>query len=170
MKTFKLSYFVMGIVAIFVALLAFRNPELNLIAVVWMFALMAIVKGIFELFFRRKTKEFDGNKHTWIFILGIVDLLLGIFLVINIGAGLLALPYVFAFWFIFDSLMELMIYSSFAGTTYYWFHLVLNILGIMIGFFLLFHPIIAALSLSYLVGIYFMISGILSIVYSFQNQ
>uniref|UniRef100_UPI004042B561 DUF308 domain-containing protein n=1 Tax=Enterococcus faecalis TaxID=1351 RepID=UPI004042B561 len=51
MKTFKLSYFVLGIVAIFVALLAFRNPELNLIAVVWMFALMAIVKGIFELFF-----------------------------------------------------------------------------------------------------------------------
>ncbi|HAP9234537.1 TPA: hypothetical protein IWI47_001253, partial [Enterococcus faecium] len=51
---------------------------------------------------------------------------------------------------------------------YYWFTIIVNILGILLGIFLLFNPISSALTLSFLVGFYFMLFGITHIVYAFR--
>ncbi|HAP7645602.1 TPA: hypothetical protein IVV33_002984, partial [Enterococcus faecium] len=50
----------------------------------------------------------------------------------------------------------------------YWFTIIVNILGILLGIFLLFNPISSALTLSFLVGFYFMLFGITHIVYAFR--
>ncbi|MDR0922694.1 MAG: DUF308 domain-containing protein [Lactobacillales bacterium] len=168
-KKFSWSYFILGLLYIFVALIAFQDPASDLVAVVLLFSIAAILKGIFELFIRSKLKEFTGTKSTSLIVLGILDLIFGIFLLFNMQAGLIALPYVFATWFIIDSIWGLYISGTFKEISkgYYWFMIIINILGIVIGIVLLFNPVTSALTLAFLVGCYFMISGICYLVAAF---
>ena len=83
--------------------------------------------------------------------------------------GLLALPYIFAIWFIMDSIGELIVSDVFKSLSsgYYWFKIIMNVLGLILGIMMLFNPIISALTISFLVGLYFLTAGIDFIVTSF---
>ncbi|MGM0240915.1 HdeD family acid-resistance protein [Enterococcus sp. AZ103] len=166
---FNWAPFLLGIIFIFVSLVTFRDPESSLLAIVYVFAFSAIFKGVFELFFRRSLNEFAGQHSTLLIVLGIFDIIIGVFLLFNISAGLIALPFVFAIWFIVDSIVALAtsgIYKV-ASTGYYWFNVIVNIIGIILGIMLIFNPISSALTLAFLVGFYFMMMGITLIVYAF---
>lgn len=161
-------YLLLGAVFIWVSLISFKDPKSSLVAIVYVFAVSAIIKGLFELFFRRKIHEFTNQKATLLIILGIIDLLIGLFLLFNVSAGLIALPFVFAIWFIFDSIAALAISGIYKSSTgYYWFNIVINILGIILGLVLIFNPLSSAITLAYLVGFYFMMTGISFITYAF---
>lgn len=166
---FTWEYFLIGLLFIFVSLVSFNNPDSSLKAVVYIFAIAAIIKGIFELFFRRKLHEFTNQKSTLLIVLGIFDLVVGVFLLINTNAGILALPYIFAIWFIVDSIVGLAESDIFKvkGSGYYWFMVVINVIGIIVGIMLLFNPIVSALTLAFLVGFYLMMIGISLLVYAF---
>ncbi len=149
-------------------MISFRDPVGNLVAIVIVFAIFAILKGLFELFLRSRVKELTGYKGKMPMVIGIIDLLIGIFFIFNIGAGVVALPYVFAVWFIIDSVLALFTADLFRGISegHYWFTVVINVLGILLGIMLLFNPLSSALTLSFLVGFYFMVVGINQIVYA----
>ncbi|MEG0158608.1 MAG: DUF308 domain-containing protein [Carnobacterium sp.] len=168
-QKFNWGYFVLGILFILVSLISFQNPASNLIAIVAVFGISAILKGIFEIVVRRKSHKNIGTKSTHLIVIGILDIVIGLFLLFNMTASLIALPYVFAFWFIFDSIGELMTSGAIKQLNFglYWFTIIINILGIAVGFMLLFNPISSALTLAFLVGFYFMVSGILYIVAAF---
>lgn len=87
------------------------------------------------------------------------------------NASVLALPFVFAIWFIVDSIFGLfnLDLARQHSNGYFWFSLIIDILGIIVGFMLLFNPISSALTLSFLVGFYFMMWGITQIVYAFRK-
>jgi uncharacterized membrane protein HdeD (DUF308 family) len=169
MRTFNLGYFLLGLFFIFVSLLSFRNPGGNLVALVYVFAFLAIFKGVMELGFRSRLEGFTENKHRFLFLIGIVDILLGVFLLFNVSVGLIALPFIFAIWFIFDSLSELVVVDSYKAisTGYYWFSIILNCLCVIIGISLFFNPVTAAFTLAFLVGFYFMMTGISYIIAAF---
>ena len=138
---------VLGILFVLTALISFQNPAGNLIAIVMVFAIFAIIKGIFEIFVRNRMKELLGYKAYAPIILGIIDILIGVYLLFNLNIGVAVLPFVFAIWFLFDSI---------------------DVLGIILGVMLLFNPLSSALTLSFLVGFYFMMFGISNIVYAFR--
>ncbi|EOH91566.1 HdeD family acid-resistance protein [Enterococcus villorum] len=169
-KTVDWGSLLLGILFVFVSLMSFQDPVGNLVAIVLVFAIFAFLKGIFELFLRNCMKELTGYKGKMPLVIGIIDILIGIFFLFNIGAGVIALPFVFAIWFIADSVLALFTADLAKGisTGYYWFTVVINILGILLGIMLLFNPISSALTLSFLVGFYFMIFGINHIVYAFR--
>lgn len=169
-KTVDWGSLLLGILFVFVSLMSFQDPVGNLVAIVLVFAIFAFLKGIFELFLRNRMKELTGYKGKMSLVIGIIDILIGIFFLFNIGAGVIALPFVFAIWFIADSVLALFTADLAKGisTGYYWFTVVINILGILLGIMLLFNPISSALTLSFLVGFYFMIFGINHIVYAFR--
>ncbi|WP_297077654.1 HdeD family acid-resistance protein [uncultured Enterococcus sp.] len=169
MRKFQISYFILGVLFILMALLAFRDPAGDLIALVIFFGMIALIKGFFELFYRKKMEEFTGSSKNWVIFMGIVDLLFGLILLFNIPLGLIALPFVFSFWFILDSIGALMIASKFQKVSngYYYFMLAISIIGILVGLLLLFNPLSAALTLAFLVGFYFMMIGISFITAAF---
>ncbi|MBF8807084.1 MAG: DUF308 domain-containing protein [Enterococcus lacertideformus] len=160
----------LGILFVLVSLMSFQDPVGNLVAIVFVFAIFAFLKGVFELFVRNRMKELTGYKGKMPLIIGIIDILVGIFFLFNIGAGVVALPFVFAIWFIADSILGLFTADLAKGISagHYWFTVIINILGILLGIMLLFNPISSALTLSFLVGFYFMIFGINHIVYAFR--
>ena len=161
---------VLGILFVLTALISFQNPAGNLIAIVMVFAIFAIIKGIFEIFVRNRMKELLGYKAYAPIILGIIDILIGVDLLFNLNIGVAVLPFVFAIWFLFDSIFGLFTldFAKRVSTGYFWFTLIVDVLGIILGVMLLFNPLSSALTLSFLVGFYFMMFGISNIVYAFR--
>lgn len=159
----------LGVLFVIVSLLSFQDPVGNLVAIVMVFAVFAFLKGIFEIIGRNRLKELTGYKAKMPLVVGIIDILIGIFFLFNVNAGVMALPFVFAVWFIIDSIFALFVtdLAKNISTGYYWFTVIINILGIFLGIVLLFNPISSALTLSFLVGFYFMMFGITHIFYSF---
>lgn len=161
--------FFLGVFFIIAAFIAYTNPLSGLMALTVFFGIVAIIKGAFNLVYRRKIENLVGEKLTGLVILGIVDIIFGIILLFNINFGLVALPILFAAWVIVDAIIGLLTANSarIMGKGYYWFRLVMNIIAIIIGIMLLFNPVVAALSLAFLVGFYFMLAGIVNIIEAF---
>ena len=168
-KGFNLVHFILGLVLLVTGLVSFFNPLSSLVAIVVVFAVAALFEGIIQLVFRSRLHEYTGYKANSILVLGILDSLIGLFLLFNMNFGLLALPYIFAIWFIIDSIGELIVSDVFKSSSngYYWFKIVMNVLGLILGIMMLFNPIVSALTISFLVGFYFLTAGIDFIVTSF---
>lgn len=160
------SYFLLGLVFLLVALVSFRNPSSSLVAIVYVFASTALMKGIIELFFKQRGKQ---HKSMFRIVLGIFDLLMSLILFFNPIIGMMSLPFLFAIWFIVDSLFEIVEAYRIKNkhTGYYWFSIIVNCIGVVLGMMLFFNPIASAITLAFLVGIYFMISGITFIIAAF---
>lgn len=160
---------ILGILFVIAAFIAFRDPVGDLKALVWVFGVFAIVKGVFEIFIRSRVRNITGSTMIFPLIMGIVDIMLGIFFLLNNFAGMVTLGYLFAFWFIFDSIMGLLTLnlSKRISQGYFWFSLVINVIGVILGVYLLFNPLAALLTLSFLVGFYFLMFGLMRIVYAF---
>lgn len=160
----------LGILFVITSLLSFQDPTGNLVAIVLVFAIFAIIKGIFEIFMRNKLKQLTGYKAHAPIVVGIIDIIIGIYFLFNLNVGIAVLPFVFAIWFILDSLFGLVTIdlAKSVSTGYYWFTLIVDIIGLILGVVLLFNPLSSALTLSFLVGFYFMLFGITQIVYAFR--
>lgn len=169
-RKFDWGSLILGILFILTALISFQDPTGNLIAIVIVFAIFAIVKGFYEIFLRNRMKELIGFKVYIPIILGIIDILIGLYLLFNLNVGIAILPFVFAIWFLFDSVFGLFTleFAKQVSNGYFWFVLIVNILGIILGVILLFNPLTSALTLSFLVGFYFMIFGINNVIYAFR--
>ncbi|QQO08984.1 HdeD family acid-resistance protein [Breznakiella homolactica] len=163
-RSFHWGYLILGILLIITAFIAFRNPVSDILAITVVFGIMAVASGIWMIVY--------SNKQAGNIVIGILDIIIGIILLFNIGAGVLAIPYVFAIWFILDSVFRLVNikYAKLIGKGYFWFSLIVNILCILAGIALLFNPIASILTISFLLGFYFVLAGIGYIVYAFNGD
>lgn len=157
------GYLIMGVLFIIASVLSFINPAGNLEALAFAFAFLAILNGIWMIANRMGS--------TLRVVAGVVNILIGVFLFFNIYWAALALPFVFAIWFIVDSVLRLLTvgFARALGSGFFWFQLIISILGIIVGVLLLYNPISAALTISFLVGFYLLMAGIESIVYAFSR-
>lgn len=169
-SSFKWGNLIVGVLFILTALISFRNPVGNLAGITVFFGMLAIVKGGFDLFFRNKVKKITGMPGTSLLIIGVFDIILGFLLLFNLTTSIMALPFVFATWFLVDSIGGLfsLEQAKSLSTANYWLQLILSIVGILISISLLFDPITSALTLSFLVGFYLMWIGIFYIVEAFS--
>ena len=102
----------------------------------------------------------------------IVDVILGILFILNIPAGVAALGYIFAFWFLFDSIVALLNVGHLKqfNTGLYIVSMILNILGVIVGILLLMDPVVTAVTMVTLVGFYFAFFGINAIIIAFARR
>lgn len=93
---------------------------------------------------------------------GIITTLLGIFFLANVNVVEAILPIVFAMWFIYEGISELVLAIQ-AGkfkVSNWWVLLIFAIIEIIFGFVALFDPISSAISLTVLVGIFLFVRGL----------
>lgn len=168
---FHVHNFMIGILFLMAAIIAFVYPVDNLMSIIAVFGALAIAKGIYEIYVKILTKEIFQKNSNLLVIFGILDILIGLSLLFNLTTSVQILPYIFATWFIIDSILGLfkLDLARIIGSGYYWFTLIINILGIMVGISLLFDPIASALTLSFLIGLYFMMIAIANFIATFQD-
>ena len=84
--------------------------------------------------------------------------------------GILSL--LFPIWFIshcISRLCHLQVIRITAGNVVYYLTMIINIIGVILGFMMLFDPIVAMVSVSYLVSFYLIILGIDELVIAFSE-
>jgi uncharacterized membrane protein HdeD (DUF308 family) len=168
-SSFSWNLLVLGIIYIILALIAFNNPGSGILVIVFLFAFGAISKGIFEIVYRKRLSRFRTLNQTGLVILGIFEIVIGILLLANYWIGIVAVPFIFAVWFIVDSVGAIFVATAFreVNNSFFWFSLILGIIGLIIGIFLLMNPITGFLTVEFLVGAFFMLGGIVSLIEAF---
>lgn len=168
-NSFNWGSLLIGILFIIAALFVFQDPTVALVSIAWFIGIVAIIDGAYLIFFRSKIKSLVGYGSTALMVVGILDILFGILILFNIGGSMIALPVLFAIWFIADSVVGLITagISKAVSNGYYWFTIIINILGIIVGVMLLTNIAASALTLAYLVGFYLVWFGIIRIVDAF---
>ncbi|MDN2612678.1 DUF308 domain-containing protein [Apilactobacillus sp. EABW-1NA] len=156
--------FIVGILGVIAGIISVSRPDVAFSTVVLIVAVFSIIRGIFKL--THMTDIFDSKG--WIIFNSILDILIGVLMLFNGVFGMLYIAIFFAIMFILDSLTALSLakYVKNVSHGYYIMDVIFAILGVIVGILLLISPVASALSVAFLVGIFFLVSGILMIVHS----
>lgn len=179
MKTFidKIDYAVkywwlsllLGVVFIIISIYLMFAPLASYIALSILFSVSMFVSGVFEIAFAFSNR---GNISSWGWYLagGIIDLILGVFLMINPGLSMSVLPFVLAFWLMFRGFsatgysMDLKRY----GTRNWGWYMAFGILAILCSIGIIWQPGIGAFTLVYMIAYALLIIGIFRIMVAFE--
>lgn len=156
------------IMALFGVSLTF-TPITTFLSTGYFFAIMLLVSGIIGII-----NGFVSHKYSYKFIFSVISAVLGIIMAIAPITRFLAegmLLNIMAIWFILQGIISIIIAvknKNVQNKTWI-LKLILGIVGLLIGIFTFIHPIILAVALGILIGIYFIESGISMIITSNDN-
>lgn len=171
-STFGWVEFIVGVLLVIFGIYVFRNPMAGLSGAVAVYGTVAIIIGIADIVFYVQLQKRTGFGPVSSLIAGIFSIILGLLLVLNIGFGAVVLSLLFPIWFIVhcvSRLANLGFVRIVAGSGAYWTTLIVNILGIVLGFALLFDPFASGYAVAYIIGIYLVLSGAGSIATAFSK-
>lgn len=160
-KSTTIMWFVASILMIAAGIVCFALPVGTSIRVFsYIVGALVLCMGIVELVMFFTSVGIVGGG--MVLADGIITTLLGIFFLANVNIVEAILPIVFAMWFIYEGISELVLAIQ-AGkfkVSNWWVLLIFAIIEIIFGFVALFDPISSAISLTVLVGIFLFVRGL----------
>ena len=163
---------VIGIVLIGLGVLAFARPDLALTGLVFAYGVAAVVMGVADLILFIQVERYTGFGPILSLVTGIVSVLSGVSLLIYPRLGATLLTLLFPVWFIahcISRLMQLHHIRLVAGEGMYVFTLVVNIVGMVLGFLMLFSPLFTLSAIRCFAGCYLLLLGIDSLLVAFSR-
>lgn len=159
---------ILGILFFGVGILLLFTPIQSYIALSVVFSVTMFVSGIFEIGFALSNKK-NLPSWGWYLVSGIIDLVLGLYLMYYPGLSMAVLPFVVAFWILFRGItsfgyaLDLKRNKSKAWGWY----MIFGILSVLCAMIILWYPLVGALSVVYIVSFAFMFIGLFRIMLSF---
>lgn len=160
---------VVGILFVILAFWLMFTPVVAYVALSILFAVTMFVSGIFEIIFAASNRH-NLSSWGWYLAGGIIDLLLGVYLMAVPAASMILLPFVLAFWLMFRGFsaigysMDMQRY----GTRNWGWTLALGILALIAAFIIIWQPVAGAISVVYLVAWALLFIGFFRIMFAFQ--
>ena len=169
---FDWGQFITGILFLIAAFVVMRYPLATLKTVTFIFAVVAIIRGVAILAGYSTLRQLTG-KLAWVWLLmGIFDLVIGVIFLVNSNFGVATITMMFAIWFLVDSVGSLFNvgHLRIAGTGWFVLYLVLDILAVIVSLMLFMQPVVAAITLVTLLSMFFVLFGIECIVLAFARR
>lgn len=169
---FDWGQFITGILFLIAAFVVMRYPLATLKTVTFIFAVVAIIRGIAILAGYSTLRQLTG-KLAWVSLLmGIFDLVIGVIFLVNSNFGVATITMMFAIWFLVDSVGSLFNvgHLRIAGTGWFVLYIVLDILAVIVSLMLFMQPVVAAITLVTLLSMFFVLFGIECIVLAFARR
>lgn len=167
----KFNWFslVVGVILFVAGIVTFIHLGTTLEFISIIIGVTAVVKGLYELWFKHVLDTTTEEKTLGLFAMGIVDLVLGFLFIFKAATGAQVVAYIFALWFIFDAIVQLAASKQFknAGKAYYVWMIVLNVIALILGIALLFNPLLASIAIVWIVSIYLVVTGISQFISAF---
>jgi uncharacterized membrane protein HdeD (DUF308 family) len=160
---------ILGILFILVGIWVFRTPVESYIALSVIFSVTCFVSGIFETIYSVANRK-ELHNWGWILAVGIIDLLLGFWLISSPLVSMALLPLFAGFMLIFLSMTAMGFafdLKTFAMKGWGWL-LALGILGVIFSFILFWNPLFAGLTIVVYTGCAFITIGVFRIILSFK--
>lgn len=170
-RGFDWGAFIAGVLMVITAFLLIRHPANGLRAFVLIFGILSIMQGI--VWIAGYSRFHNIFSRSWVTIVsGILDIIIGILFLCSYDIGGLTITYLFSIWFFVDSIVGIVFswHLRDISTGYFVFSLIMNILSLFIAIVLIFNPIIAALSLVWLVAFWLLVFGINEIVVAWMHR
>lgn len=158
-----------GILFILVSIIVFSAPISSFITLSILFAISFLFGGLSEVVFAISNRDQLDN-WGWSLALGIITSIMGVLLLLNPGLTMTALALYIGFVLLFRSISSI----SFAldikkhGSKGWVTLLIFGVLGAIFSFILIWNPVFAGLSVMILIGVNFLLGGILSIYLALQ--
>ena len=148
-----------GICLILTGVAVFFTPIETFFAIGLFLAIMFMVYGVFGLI-----KAFQGRSNIWEIILDIIAIIVGVACILKPGARLefdQALLFVIAAWFLVEGIFTIIMSIRTKAFNFMWFFgVILGVLSIILAIVSLFNPLFEASVLGYIIGFYFIESGL----------
>ena len=169
---FGWSQFLMGVCLILLGVFTFLQPRSMFTGIAVLYGIAAVITGICDIVIYIKEERFIGFGPGISLLAGILSIMTGITLLAYPGVAEWIVSLLFPLWFIahcVSRLTHLGIIRMMAGSFYYTFSLVVNILGLVLGVLMLLQPFLALFTLGYMVGFLLMAFGIDCILMAFTD-
>ncbi len=170
-SSFGWAELILGILLIALGCLTFFSPATAIGSFVVFYGIAAIISGIVDIAFYARLQR-GGFGPVSALISGILNILVGILFLLNINIGVLTIGILFPIWFIvhcISRLSNLGFVKRTGGSGSYWITLIVNVLGLIAGCLLLFQPVLASVTLAYIIGALLLLFGIGGIVLAFSR-
>lgn len=163
---------ILGILMVVLGIYTLMNPDTAITAIVIVYAIAAIISGIADFVIYYRLEKRGGFGSAMMILAGILNVAVGVLLLFNIGAGAWTLSILFPIWFIFHCIARLanLDYVKAYGSTFeYWVSMIVNVVGVILGFMILFNPFASLLTVVYFVAFYLLFEGFGSLIGGFGN-
>lgn len=167
---------IIGILLVLLGIFTFIRPESMLTGIVVIYGVIALITGIADIMTYVKIEKYTGLGPTISLISGILSVMCGIMLLIYPDAGKWVLSLLFPVWFIAHCISRLSHVGMlrWAGRKFnYYFSLIINIIGLILGFVMIFRPVLTFMTMriiGYVIAVYLVLLGIDSIVSAFEKK
>ena len=158
---------VIGILLIVLGIVAFVNPNFAVTGLVLAYGIAAVIMGIADIILYIRVERFTGFGPILALISGILSVMCGIMLIAYPSAGVVVLTVLMPIWFIAHCISRLANLNQVrfvAGNGMYYFTLVVNIIGLILGFLMIIHPMFTLATLHYFISLYLILLGVDAIV------
>lgn len=158
---------VIGIVLIGLGVLAFARPDLALTGLVFAYGVAAVVMGVADLILFIQVERHTGFGPMLSLVSGVLSVMSGLMLAAFPGTGVIVLTVLFPIWFIAHCVSRLAHLGHIrfvAGEGIYWFTLIVNLIGLLMGVLMVFRPLFALSTLRFLAAAYLILLGVDSVV------
>ena len=158
---------VIGILLILLGILAFLKPDLALTGMVFAYGLAAVIMGVADIILFIEVERYTGFGPILSLISGVLSVMTGFMLLVYPGTGVLVLTFLFPIWFIahcISRLAHLHHIRLVAGSGMYTFTLVINVIGLVLGFLMILSPFFTLTAIRCFAGTYLILLGIDSIL------
>ena len=159
----------LGIVYIIVALSLMFSPLSSYLALSIIFSISMLFSGILEIIFALSNRQ-RVPSWGWYIAGGIIDFILGVYLIAYPIVSMEVIPIIIAFWLMFRGFSS----TGYAidlkryGTRDWGWYMAFGILAIICSLLILWQPAIGALYAVYMISFTFLIIGLFRIMLSFE--
>ena len=142
-----------GVLDVVIGVLALAWPAITVLALALLLGIVLLISGIAALAFVRVS--------AWSAVVGVVSIIAALICFVHPGAGVFAILFGAALWFLFTGFADLAIaMSARSGRGYWW---VLGVLSVIAGIVMLVSPGIALVTVALVVGLSFLIRGMIEL-------
>ena len=153
-----------GISCMFTPVLTFLQAGYFLVILLLIYGIAGIMRAI-------TSKQYSAD-----FVFSMISVIMGLIVMFVPGMALMmdgVLLYMMAGWFILQGIVSLIFSIKFKGLEggkKWILGLIIGIIGILLGFYSIFHPLLLAFTEGILIGVYFIESGINMIAFPPMNN
>lgn len=160
-----------GIILIVISIFVLRNPAATILTLTILFGIIAIIRGIMLIVAYYRFKELTSFKLVIGLIIGILLVAIGIVFLAWPDLAARVFAYLVAIGFIVEAINNLLNSDLVrpAGKGIYALCIISSILLLAGGIILILNPLIIGLSISLLIGLSLMLSGIDHIIFAFSK-
>lgn len=165
-RNVSIWHLIAGILMAVLGVYVWFNPEVTLVALALYLGVVFIAVGVGYFI---ASFSFDSG---WYMVVGLLDILVGVIFVANLGLTAASMPIIFALWCLAVGVIQLVVAYKFkkAGMSWGW-TLTSGVLGIIFAFLILTYPALGVITITALMGAYILLYGVLEIAeYTTNNR